>query len=527
MAQSTRAPSPDTQAILLLCAYLPGQEQSAVRPLSPAQYRDVSRVLHQQELRPGDFLADKGQTALDNYPDHAIRERLRRLLERGTALALALERWGQTGIWVLSRADAEYPELLRQQLGRLAPPILYGAGPRDLLQEGGVAIVGSRNADERSLEFARGLGERCAREGLTVISGGARGVDSEATLTCLNEGGNAVAVLADSLAKAAVAKKYREHLADGRLLLLSPYSPHASFNVGNAMGRNKYLYILADVAVVVHTGPKGGTWEGAHENLKRNWAPLLVYASDDPNAANQELLRTGGHPIPHSCLTLDASIFEILKLRLPEDPQRAETDSEGDLSEVASESSEPGQMGIPLPTQPAESPSTPPRVSAREDPVQPTTARHPREGMQARIRNRRGLIASVEPYDAHPEGRLHLVRIEYTDRDGSPEDTVIWEREPGATVLEPHALPKVDEQAPMPPRDFDALVRATRWNSLTPFLKPDGSGERPNSPSPPRSSARSRSTTSSSFPCCRPCRCHGSHCCWPTTSVSARRSRPA
>ena len=110
--------------------------------------------------------------------------------------------------------------------------------------------------------------------------------------------------------------------------------------------------------------------------------------------------------------------------------------------------------------------------------MQPSTARLPREGMQARLRNRRGLIASVEPFDAHPEGRLHLVRVEYTDRDGTPEDTVIWEREPNATVLEPHALPKVDDDAPMPPEDFDALVRATRWSSLTPFLKPDGSGER-------------------------------------------------
>ncbi len=38
-------------------------------------------------------------------------------------------------------------------------------------------------------------------------------------------------------------------------------------------------------------------------------------------------------------------------------------------------------------------------------------------------------MTSVDPYDAGPEGRLHLVRIEYTDGEVPPEDTVIWERE--------------------------------------------------------------------------------------------------
>ncbi|RME52743.1 MAG: DNA helicase [Deltaproteobacteria bacterium] len=89
--------------------------------------------------------------------------------------------------------------------------------------------------------------------------------------------------------------------------------------------------------------------------------------------------------------------------------------------------------------------------------------------MLATIRNRRGIVTSVEPYDASPEGRLHLVRIEYTDADGAPEDTVLWEREHNASLLEPTALPRVGEAAPMPPAEFDALVRACRWSAVTPF----------------------------------------------------------
>ena len=99
----------------------------------------------------------------------------------------------------------------------------------------------------------------------------------------------------------------------------------------------------------------------------------------------------------------------------------------------------------------------------------------PRVGMIATVRNRRGLIASVEPFDTH-DGCLHLVRVEYTDSDGQHEDRLIWEREHNRRLLEPTALPRVGEEGPMPPRELDALVRATRWTALSPLVSPDGSG---------------------------------------------------
>ncbi|HOU55260.1 MAG TPA: DISARM system SNF2-like helicase DrmD [Myxococcota bacterium] len=94
---------------------------------------------------------------------------------------------------------------------------------------------------------------------------------------------------------------------------------------------------------------------------------------------------------------------------------------------------------------------------------------NPRVGMLATIRNRRGIVASVEPYDTTTDGRLHLVRVEYVDGNGPPEDVVLWEREPNASLLEPTALPRVGVEPPMLPADFDALVRACRWSAMTPF----------------------------------------------------------
>lgn len=94
------------------------------------------------------------------------------------------------------------------------------------------------------------------------------------------------------------------------------------------------------------------------------------------------------------------------------------------------------------------------------------------------VRNRRALISRVKPFGSDKTSRLHAVDLEYTDLDGDkPEDTVIWEREVGARLIAPRALPQVHEEAPMVPTDFDALLRASRWSALTPFLPPDGSDE--------------------------------------------------
>ncbi len=99
--------------------------------------------------------------------------------------------------------------------------------------------------------------------------------------------------------------------------------------------------------------------------------------------------------------------------------------------------------------------------------------------MLARVRNRRGIVASVSPYD-HPHGgdagRLHLVQVEYKDHDAPHSERLLWELEPGRELLEPNRLPRVRESSPMPADDFDALLRAARWTALMPYVDPDGEG---------------------------------------------------
>jgi hypothetical protein len=86
----------------------------------------------------------------------------------------------------------------------------------------------------------------------------------------------------------------------------------------------------------------------------------------------------------------------------------------------------------------------------------------PRVGMIATVRNRRGLVVSVDAFDAKPEGRLHLVRVEYTDGDGAQEDTILWERERRRSLLEPTAMRAAARAMPS-----SILPRTTSPSALT------------------------------------------------------------
>ena len=197
----------------------------------------------------------------------------------------------------MTRSDSDYPKRWKHRLKNDAPPVLFGAGNRDLLNRGGIAVVGSRDLDESQVAFTGKLGRDIAYQGQTVISGGARGADEAAMLGALESEGTAVGVLADSLLRACTSAKYRKALMSNDLALVSPFNPEAGFNVGNAMARNKYIYCLSDAAVVIAaTENKGGTWSGAIEDLKHHWVPLWVLKGDA--AGNKALVGKGANWLP-------------------------------------------------------------------------------------------------------------------------------------------------------------------------------------------------------------------------------------
>ena len=180
--------------------------------------------------------------------------------------------------------------------------MLFGIGERSLLKGGGIAIVGSRNVDSEGEAFAREVGGLCAFNNMPVVSGGARGVDQTAMRAALDANGTVIGVLSDNLLGNSTERIARNAIADGCLLLISPYHPRARFTVGTAMARNKLLYAMADYGLVVSAEfNKGGTWEGAKEELKcDNPLPVFVRVSDGTSVGNKKLLDLGAIEWPNN-----------------------------------------------------------------------------------------------------------------------------------------------------------------------------------------------------------------------------------
>jgi predicted Rossmann fold nucleotide-binding protein DprA/Smf involved in DNA uptake len=106
--------------------------------------------------------------------------------------------------------------------------------------------------------------------------------------------------MADSLLKSISSSKYRRHLQNNNLALISSFNPEAGFSTGNAMQRNKYIYCMSQAAIAVHSGTSGGTWTGANENLSKGWTPLWTKHSSDPDSGNQLLVKAGAYLIQDS-----------------------------------------------------------------------------------------------------------------------------------------------------------------------------------------------------------------------------------
>ncbi len=298
--------SQQAQAILLLTVSFGKSDQKLAKPLSKGEWARFAVWLKAHGLEPSSLLKEDMQLQLSSLLDKTISaNRIQALMERGTTLGLALEKWERAGLWVMTRSDPDYPERLKRRLRLDSPAVLFGCGDKSLLNKGGVAVIGSRDANENQLNFTQNIGKEIAFQGHSIVSGGARGVDQSAMMGALDNEGTAIGVMADSLLKAASSAKYRKKIMTSDLVLITPFNPEAGFNVGNAMARNRYIYCLSDAAIVISsTANKGGTWTGAIENLKAAWVPLWVKKIENRESGNAILVKMGASWLPDAALSV-------------------------------------------------------------------------------------------------------------------------------------------------------------------------------------------------------------------------------
>jgi len=303
--------SEDAKAIALLTVYL--DSAAPYKPLNISEYNRVVRSLVRLGAAPADLMT--GTCLIDTAKDANVDpERLKYLVSRGVSLGFALENWQRSGLWMVGRSDAAYPKRMKEHLKENAPAILFGAGDLSLADRPAIGVVGSRNVDEDGQQYTAAFAEWAVHSGRAVVSGAARGVDSIAMNAAIHHGGSAIGLLAENLLRKSLASDTLSALYSGNLLLISSYHPAARFSVGNAMGRNKQIYAMADLTAVISSDhKKGGTWSGAVEELKRPRSkPVFVRTGANTPKGNAALLLLGAKELPPQFIT--GSVEDLLQL---------------------------------------------------------------------------------------------------------------------------------------------------------------------------------------------------------------------
>lgn len=179
--------------------------------------------------------------------------------EAGRAAEEELQRAAARGVGVVALGTFEYPAWLAQTFD--PPPVLYVRGrlePEEGIRS--VAVVGARVATPQGLAFARALAHDLAAEGVTVVSGLARGIDAAAHRGALDAGGRTVAVLGSGLGRIYPAEheSLAQQIVDADGAVVSEFPLLARPAKGNFPRRNRVIAGWGRGVVVVEARERSG-----------------------------------------------------------------------------------------------------------------------------------------------------------------------------------------------------------------------------------------------------------------------------
>jgi len=226
------------------------------------------------------------------------------------SLDLVWERIQSQGISVLTWNDPDYPARL-QEVSQ-PPPVLYLRGELQPADDFAVAVVGTRRVTSYGKQTAEEIASHLARNGVTVVSGLARGVDALAHHAALQSAGRTLAVLGSGVDRIYPPENRRlaEQISQ-QGALMSDYPPGTAPDSANFPPRNRIISGLSRAVVVVEAGQTSGaliTAAFAAEQGREVFAvPGSIYAPQSVGA--NLLIEQGARPYLNS-----ARLLEILDL---------------------------------------------------------------------------------------------------------------------------------------------------------------------------------------------------------------------
>ena len=234
------------------------------------------------------------------------------------------------GVQILTWDDPDYPERLRQI--NQSPYVVYLKG--NLIEEDiwSVAVVGTRRPSAYGRQVTEMLTRSLAEQGITIISGLARGIDGIAHQMALEVGGRTLAVLGSGLGQ--IYPPEHRDLASrisSQGGLISDYPPDTPPDGSNFPPRNRIIAALSKAVLVMEAGQKSGasiTANYAAEQGKEVFAVPGKITSPLSKGSNQ-LIKLGSHPLLEAQDVLDflnmklVARQQVVRRTLPGDPKEA------------------------------------------------------------------------------------------------------------------------------------------------------------------------------------------------------------
>lgn len=204
------------------------------------------------------------------------------------------------GFDVVPINSPDYSKTLKSNLKIKAPTVLYVKGNKQIMQENSIAIVGSRDADEVSLQFTDDIAKKASEQYKVVVSGFAKGIDKQALDSAIQYQGQSIIVLPQGIMTfGSGIKKYYKEIIKGDVLVVSTFYPKSKWNTGLAMARNPIIYALASEIYVAQSSESGGTWAGVIDGLKKGRTIFVRKPNDGEKNANLILIDKGAKAVDY------------------------------------------------------------------------------------------------------------------------------------------------------------------------------------------------------------------------------------